>query len=84
MIESWPFTKGRSVTRSTESCLKDSKAEDGIGFRGGHVECVFTLFCWHMAHPSINLFTYVDNPGHQKSLSRKVLVQNWPAWPRVM
>ena len=71
------------MTKSTESCLKGNKEVDGIGFNGGHIRWVFTLFCWHMVHPSINLFTYVDNLGHQKSCSRKVLVRNQPAWPRV-
>ena len=54
-----------------------------MGFNGGHVGWVFTLSCWHTAHPSMNLFTYVDSPGHQKSHSRKVLVWNRPAWLRV-
>ena len=73
MMESRPFTRGKSVTRSTESCLKGNKEVDGIGFNRGHVRWVFTLFCWHTAHPSMNLLTYVDNPGHQKLHLRKIL-----------
>ena len=79
MMESRPFTSSKSVTRSTESCLKGNKEVDGIGFNGGHVRWVFTLFCWHTVHPSMNLLTYVDNPDHQKSCLRKALVWNRPA-----
>ena len=82
MMESMLPTRGRSVTKSTESCLNSSVEVDGTGFNGGHVEWVFSLFCWHIAHSSMNLLTYVDSPGHQKSCSRKVLVQNQPTWPR--
>ena len=31
----------------------------------------------------MNQLTYMDSPGHQKSRSRKVLVWNLPACPRV-
>ena len=56
-IESIPHTSGRSVMRSTESCLKGRDVEEGIGFRGGQTRWVFTLFCWHTVHPSMNLLT---------------------------
>ena len=82
-IESFPQTSGRSVTRSTDICLKGRVEDEGMGFSGGLVGWVFTLFCWHVVQPSMNQLTYVDNPGHQKSRSRKVLVQNLPACPRV-
>ena len=82
-IESLLRTSGRSVTRSTEICLKGSEEDERIGFSGGLVGWVFTLFCWQVAHPSMNRLTYVDNLGHQKSHSRKVFVQNLPACPRV-
>ena len=73
-IEFLPRTSRRSVTRSTEICLKGSEVDEGIRFNGGWVGWVFTLFCWQMAHPSMNRLTYVDSPGHQKSRSRKVFV----------
>ena len=50
-------TLGRSVTRSTESCLKGRKDVEAMGFNGGRTGWVSTLFCWHTAHPSMNLFT---------------------------
>ena len=84
MMESWPFTRGKSVTRSTKSCLKGSEEVDRIGFNGRQTGWVFVLFCWHTAQPLMNLFMYVDNPGHQKSRSRNVLVWNCPVWPRVV
>ena len=71
------------MTRSTEICLKGSEEDEGIGFSGGLVGWVFTLFCWQVAHPSMNQLTYVDNTGHQKSHSRKVFVRNLPMCPRV-
>ena len=82
-IEFLLFTSGRSVTRSTETCLKGRGEDEGIGFSGGRVGWVLVLFCWQVAQPSMNLLTYVDNLGHQKSRSRKVLVWNLPACPRV-
>ena len=82
-IESLLRTSGRSVTRSTDICLKGSAEVEGMGCNGGLVGWVFALFCWHVAHPSMNRLTYVDRPGHQKSCSRKVLVRNRPACPRV-
>ena len=82
-IESLPRTSGRSMMRSTEICLKGSEEEEGIGFNSGQVGWVFTLFCWQVAHPSMNRLTYVDNPGHQKLHSRKVFVRNLPVCPRV-
>ena len=82
-IEFLPRTSGRSVMRSTEICLKGSVVDEGIGFNGGRVGWVFTLFCWQMAHPSMNQLTYVDSPSHQKSHSRKVFVWNRPVCPRV-
>ena len=36
-IESIPCTSGRSVMRSTESCLKGRDVEEGMGFKGGQV-----------------------------------------------
>ena len=83
IIESLSCILGRSVTRSTESCLKGRDKDEGIGASGGRVGWVFTLFCWQVAHPSMNRLTYVESPGHQKSRSRKVLVWNLPACPRV-
>ena len=44
-IESLPRTLGRSVTRSTKICLNGREEEEGIGFSGGLVGWVFTLFC---------------------------------------
>ena len=82
-IESLPRTSGRSVTRSTEICLKGREEDEGIGFSSGLVGWVFTLFCWQVAHPSMNWLTYVDSPGHQKSRSKKVFVRNLPVCPRV-
>ena len=35
--ESCPFDEGRSVMRSTESCLKGRAEVDGIGASGGRV-----------------------------------------------
>ena len=43
--ESCPFDGGRSVIRSTESCLKGKGEEDGIGVSGGRVGWWLTLFC---------------------------------------
>ena len=83
MMESMLPTRGRLVTKSTKSCLNGRVEVDEIGFNGGHVGWVFILFCWQTAHPSMNLLMYVDSPGHQKSLSRKVLVRKWPVWLRV-
>ena len=83
MIESLPRTLGRLVIRSTEICLKGRRADEGMGFNGGLVGWVFVLFCWHMAHPLMKRLMYVDNPGHQKSCSRKVLVRNHLACPKV-
>ena len=82
-IEFLPHTSGRLVTRSTEICLKGSDEDEGIGFNSGRIGWVFTLFCWQVAQPSMNRLTYVDSPSHQKSHSRKVLVQNLPVCPRV-
>ena len=76
-------TSGRSVTRSTEICLKGSGEDEGIRFSGGRVGWVLVLFCWQVAQPSMNRLMYVDSPGHQKSLSKKVLVRNLPACPKV-
>ena len=33
--ESCPFEEGRSVTRSTESCLKNKREEERMGVSGG-------------------------------------------------
>ena len=82
-IEFLPRTSGRSVTRSTDNCLKGSSEDEGIRLSGGRMGWVLALFCWQVAHPSMNQLTYVDSPGHQKSRSRKVLVRNLPACPRV-
>ena len=35
--ESCPFEGGRSVTRSTASCLKGRNEDDGMGASGGQV-----------------------------------------------
>ena len=82
-IESLPHISGRSVTRSTESCLKGRDEVEGIGTSGSWVGWVLTLFCWQTAHPSMNQLMYVESPGHQKSRSRKVLVRNLPTCPKV-
>ena len=82
-IESLPWISERSVMRSMEICLKGRHEEEGIGHNGGQVGWVFILFCWQVVHPSMNQFTYVDNPGHQKSCSKKVFVWNHPACPNV-
>ena len=47
-------TSGRSVTRSTEICLKGSSEDDGIGFSGGRMGWVLALFCWQVAQSSMN------------------------------
>ena len=83
IIESLSHILGRSVMRLTESCLKGRDKDEGIRANGGRVGWVFTLFCWQVVHPSMNWLTYVESPGHQKSRSRKVLVWNLPACPRV-
>ena len=44
-IESKAEEGGRSVMRSTESCLNGRVEVDGIGQRGGVVGWVLTLFC---------------------------------------
>ena len=36
-IESFPRTSRRSMTRSTEICLKGSTEDEGMGFNGGLV-----------------------------------------------
>ena len=82
-IESLSHILGRLVMRLTERCLKGRDEDKGIGASGGQVGWVFTLFCWQVAHPSMNRLTYVESPGHQESCSRKVLVRNLPACPRV-
>ena len=35
--ELWPSEEGRSVMRSTESCLKGRVCEEGMGMSGGTV-----------------------------------------------
>ena len=37
--------RGKSVIRSTESCLKGSEEEDLMGESGGSTGCVWGLFC---------------------------------------
>ena len=81
--ESCLLEGGRSVTRSTESCLNGSGEEEGIGASGGQVGWWLTLFCWHMAHPDMKALTNEERPGHQKSLSSGALVQKHPACPVV-
>ena len=48
IMESIPCTSGRSVTRSTESCLKRREDVEMMGFSGGWTGWVLTLFCWHI------------------------------------
>ena len=72
--ESKPPDGGRSVMRSTESCLKERAAEEGIGAMGGVVGWVIILFCWQTVHPEINLEMKTERPGHQKSRSTTALV----------
>ena len=57
IMESIPCTLERSLTRSTESCLKGREDVEAMGFNGGWTRWVFTLFCWPMAHPLMNLLT---------------------------
>ena len=65
--ESKPAEVGRSVIRSQETCWKGQEAWDLMGVSGGTVGCVFDLFCWHMAQPSMYLRTNCVRPGHQNS-----------------
>ena len=60
MMESMFSTRGKLVTKSTKSCLNGSIKVDGIRFNRGHIGWVFTLFCWHTAHPLMNLLTYTE------------------------
>ena len=81
--ELWPFEGGRSVMRSTDSCLKDRGEDEGMGVSGGRVGWWLILFCWHMVHPAIKVLTKEESPGHQKSCSRSALVRNHPTCPVV-
>ena len=72
--ESKPPDGGRSVMRSTESCLKGRVVEEGIGARGGVVGWVIILFCWQTAHLVTNWETKTERLGHQKSRSTMALV----------
>ena len=78
MRESYPWERGRSVTRSTESCLKGREEEDLMGESGGITGFVRALFCWQTAQPAIKLLTNTESPGHQKSHSITALEQNRP------
>ena len=53
IIELCLFKGGKSVIMSTDSCLKGSGKDEGIGVRGGQVGSWLTLFCWHTAHPEM-------------------------------
>ena len=81
--ESCLLEGGRSVMRSTESCLKGNGKEEGMGASGGQVGWWLTLFCWHIAHPEMKVLTKEESPGHQKSRSKRALVRNRPACPVV-
>ena len=81
--ESCPLEGGRSVTRSTESCLNGSGEQEGMGASGGRVRWWLTLFCWHIVHPEMKALTKEESPGHQKSRSKRALVQNRPVCPVV-
>ena len=43
--ELYPCERGKSVIRSTESCLKGSEEKDLMGESGGITGCVRALFC---------------------------------------
>ena len=73
-----PSDGGRSVMRLTESCLKGRVVEERIGARGGVGGWVITLFCWHTAHPEMNLETKTERPSHQKSRLTMALVWKRP------
>ena len=45
IMESCPCERGKSVTRSTVSCLKGREEEDLIGESGSITGCVRALFC---------------------------------------
>ena len=81
--ESYPLEGGRSITRSTESCLKGRGKDEGTGASGGQVGWWLNLFCWHTAHPEMKVLTNKERPGHQKSLSSRALVLKCPACPVV-
>ena len=70
--ESWPCERGKSVIRSTESCLKGREEEDLMGESGGMTGCVLALFCWQTAQPATKLLTNTERPGHQKSHSNSL------------
>ena len=78
MTESNPEERGRSVIRSTESCLKGREMVEGTGQSGGMVGWVLTLFCWQTAQLVMKCLTKVERPGHQKSHSRIDLVWKTP------
>ena len=69
---------GRSVIRSTGSCLKGRVAEEGMGTRGGEVRWVMVLFCWHMAQPITKFKIKTERPSHQKLCLTIALVQKHP------
>ena len=82
IIESKPEERGRSVIRSTESCLKGRETEDNIGQSGGIVGYVLTLLCWQTAQPVMKCLTKVERPGHQKLCSKINLVWKTPMCPK--
>ena len=81
MRESCPCERGKSVMRSTESCLKGNEEEDLMGESGGVMGCVQALFCWQTVQPATKLLTNTESPGHQKSCSTMALVWKRPRWP---
>ena len=74
--ESCSFEGGKSLTRSTESCLKGRDEDNGMGANGGERD-------GHTAQPEMKALTNDNKPGHQKSHSNKTSVLKCPACPVV-
>ena len=70
-----------TMTKSTESYLKDRGKDDGMGVSGERVRWWLTLFCWHTMHPEMKALTNEERPGHQKSCSSRALVLKCPVCP---
>ena len=78
IMESCPCERGKSVMRSTESCLKGREEEDLMGESSGITGCVRALFYWQTAQPATKLLMNTESPGHQKSCSTMALVRKRP------
>ena len=72
--ESCPCETGKSVIRSTDSCLKGREEEDLMGESSGITGCVRALFYWQTVQPATKLLMNTESPGHQKSRSTIALV----------